>query len=403
MYNKGLEASINGLIIRKENFSWNSSLNLSYNKNEITSLAPGVKSLLFNDVGGSSGQVSISLPGNPVGMIYAIRTDGVDAATGRRIFIDSKDRKVFYQQVPKAGSYQWEYADGTRAPAVNTTQDGVVYKNTNPKFYGGLSNNFRFKNFDLEAMFTFQTGGNMYYATQSSLMDYRFQNNSVKILGRWQKPGDVTDVPRVQDGDITSWGYSIPITANVYKSDFVRLKNVTLGYALPKNLMNKIKTESARVYVSGQNLWLLTNYPGSDPEVTSTGNSSATQGFDNLNPTRGGLSYMMTVDPATSDVSAVWEQGYQIINACNVFLSNMDTKGGTVVGPTLNKTYTAEARFLRGMAYYYMLQLYALLKPLLALLFNYKVTLVQFLNLLLLQTSPFSLCLSQALMCLELL
>lgn len=285
MYNKGLEASINGVIVRKEDFTWNSSLNLSYNKNEITSLAPGVKSLLFNDVGGSSGQVSISLPGSPVGMIYAIRTDGVDAATGRRIFIDGRDRKVFYQQVPKAGSYQWEYADGTRAPAVNTTDDGVIYKNTNPKFYGGLSNTFRYKEFDLEAMITFQTGGNMYYATQSSLMDYRFQNNSVNVLGRWQKPGDITDIPRVQDGDITSWGYSVPITANVYKSDFIRLKNVALGYAVPKNLMNRIKVESARVYLSGQNLWLLTTYPGSDPEVTSTGNSSATQGFDkNMTP-----------------------------------------------------------------------------------------------------------------------
>lgn len=79
----------------------------------------------------------------------------------------------------------------------------------------------------------------------------------------------------------------------------------------------------------------------------------------NLNPTRGGLSYMMTVDPATSDVSAVWEQGYQVINACNVFLANMEVKGGAVVGPTLNKTYTAEAKFLRGLAYYYLLQLYA--------------------------------------------
>jgi hypothetical protein len=79
----------------------------------------------------------------------------------------------------------------------------------------------------------------------------------------------------------------------------------------------------------------------------------------NLNPTRGGLSYMMTVDPGTSDVSAVWTQGYQIINACNVFIANMEEKGGKVVGDQLNKNYVAEARFLRSMAYYYLLQLYA--------------------------------------------
>lgn len=79
----------------------------------------------------------------------------------------------------------------------------------------------------------------------------------------------------------------------------------------------------------------------------------------NLNPTRGGLTYMMTVDPGTSEVSSVWAQGYQIINACNVFLENMESTGGKVVGDQLNKTYVAEARFLRSMAYYYLLQLYA--------------------------------------------
>ncbi|WP_432714181.1 RagB/SusD family nutrient uptake outer membrane protein, partial [Pedobacter sp.] len=79
----------------------------------------------------------------------------------------------------------------------------------------------------------------------------------------------------------------------------------------------------------------------------------------NLNPTRGGLSYMMTVDPGTSDVSAVWTQGYQIINACNVFIANMEEKGGAVVGTAINGNYVGEARFLRSLAYYYLLQLYA--------------------------------------------
>jgi hypothetical protein len=79
----------------------------------------------------------------------------------------------------------------------------------------------------------------------------------------------------------------------------------------------------------------------------------------NLNPTRGALSYMMTVDPGTSDVSSVWAQGYQIINGCNVFLEGMAAKGGEIVGADLNKNYVAEARLLRGLAYYYLLQLYA--------------------------------------------
>lgn len=79
----------------------------------------------------------------------------------------------------------------------------------------------------------------------------------------------------------------------------------------------------------------------------------------NLNPTRGGLSYQMIVDPSTVDVGNVWNQGYQIINACNVFLAGMESRGNAVVSDQLSKNYLAEARFLRGLSYYYLLQLYA--------------------------------------------
>ena len=79
----------------------------------------------------------------------------------------------------------------------------------------------------------------------------------------------------------------------------------------------------------------------------------------NLNPTRGGLSYQMTVDPGLQDVSAVWEQGYQMINGANVFMAGMDAKGTAIVGEAIGKNYIAEARLLRAMSYYYLLQLYA--------------------------------------------
>lgn len=78
-----------------------------------------------------------------------------------------------------------------------------------------------------------------------------------------------------------------------------------------------------------------------------------------LNPTRGGLSYMMTVDPGTTDVSTVWRQGYQIINGCNVFIEGMEAEGKAVVGDQLGGQYIAEAKFLRGLVYYYLLQMYA--------------------------------------------
>ena len=79
----------------------------------------------------------------------------------------------------------------------------------------------------------------------------------------------------------------------------------------------------------------------------------------NLNPTRGGMTYQMTVDPGLMDVSDVWTQGYQIINGANVFLAGMDSKGTAVVGEAIGKNYIAEARLLRAISYYYLLQLYA--------------------------------------------
>jgi hypothetical protein len=213
-------------------------------------------------------------------MIYAIRTAGVDVATGRRIFLDGTGRKVLYEQVPVYGKNQWEYEDGTKAPAIATATDAVVYKNTTPKIYGGFTNTFTYKKLTLNTLFTYQFGGYMYYGTQGTLMDARFANNSTMILRRWRKPGDITDVPKVQDGDFTSWGYSLPLTCNVYSSDYIRLKNVTLSYSLPEKLIKRAQISDISVFVSGQNLLLFTPYPGADPEVTSQDNSSATQGFD---------------------------------------------------------------------------------------------------------------------------
>jgi hypothetical protein len=79
----------------------------------------------------------------------------------------------------------------------------------------------------------------------------------------------------------------------------------------------------------------------------------------NQNPLQGGLTYMMLTDPGTTDVNIVWLQAYQTINACNVFLDGMDEKGKTVVGDSLYKCYTAEAKTLRAVTYYSLLQLYA--------------------------------------------
>lgn len=275
MYNRGVEFSVGGTPILNDDFSWNSSLNISTNKNEVTSLADGVPSIITG--------YSITLPGNPVGMINAVRTAGIDAASGRRIFLDQSGRKVYYQHVVSATSpaaYKWAYEDGSQAPPITPANDAVPFKNTTPKVYGGFNNSFQYKGFELDILMTYQMGGNLYNGTQATMRDQRFWNNSTDVLRRWQNPGDITDIARIVNGDNVSMGNTMAIDANISSSDFLRLKNVMLSYTIPKNLVSKIGLSNIKVYASGQNLALWTKYSGMDPEVTTNSNNPMTQGID---------------------------------------------------------------------------------------------------------------------------
>lgn len=277
MYNRGFEFQVNWNAVSKKDFSWNTSFNLATNANKVTSLAPGINSII-----GSTGGLenpSITLPGYPIAMIFVTRTRGVDPATGRRIFVNAQGRDVYFQHVAPAGQSRFMYADGTTAPTVSNA-DAVVYKNTNPKIFGGWENTFRFKGFELTALLTYQFGNWIYYGTQAGLRDQRFWNNETAILRRWQKAGDITDIPRPVFGDNVSNGSSFPLDINVFKGDFVKLRTLTLGYNLPKSLLEKIKITGARFYINGNNLLILTKYPGPDPEVSSNGNGTTNFGVD---------------------------------------------------------------------------------------------------------------------------
>ena len=277
MYNKGLELTLNATPITKKDFSWTSSFNISYNKNEVTSLAPGLPSLVTSTSGLES--VSITQPGYSIGTLYVTRTAGIDAATGRRIFVNAAGKNVYFQHVAPAGQFRFSYADGTVAPSVSSA-DAVPYLNTNPQYQGGFENTFRYKNFELSALFTYQLGFYMYYGSRAGLHDQRFWNNESDILNRWQKAGDNAAFPKVINGDNISNGSSFPLDINVFKGDFVKLRSITLGYSVSKSILDKIKFSSMRFYVSGNNLAIFTKYPGPDPESSSNGNGTTNQGVD---------------------------------------------------------------------------------------------------------------------------
>lgn len=279
MYNTGVEFTLSGSPIRTNKFSWNSAFNFTTNKNEVLELADGVPSIII----GSNDGFTITLPGYSAGMIYAVRTGGVDPATGRRIFINGEGKKVYYQHVSRPGSpspYQWSYEDGSRAPAITPAADAEIYKQSAPKVFGGFSNVFNYKGFELNVLITYQLGGYMMNGTQATMRDNRFWNNSTDMLRRWQTPGQVTDIAKIVNGDNVSNGNTIPIDINVSSTDYLRLKSAMLSYNLPNSFLSKLKLSNTKVYVSSQNLLMLTKYTGFDPEVTSNANNAISQGID---------------------------------------------------------------------------------------------------------------------------
>ncbi len=279
MYNRGVEISLGGTPIQKKDFSWNANFNITFNKNEVTALAPGVDNIIAATGGLES--PNITVVGQPLGMLFVTRTGGVDPATGRRIFINGDGEQVLFQHIVPAGSggARFMYPDGSVAPTVSSA-DAIPYRNTNPKYYGGLDNTFRYKGFELNTLFTFQGGNYIYWGTYSGLRDQRFWNNSVDVLRAWTKPGDQTDMPKSYFGDNVSNGSSFPLDINVFKGDFIKLRTITLAYNLPAPVLGKVKINNMRFYVSGNNLWFSTKYPGPDPEVSTNGTGNINQGVD---------------------------------------------------------------------------------------------------------------------------
>lgn len=277
LYNKGIELSINATPVKTKDFTWAASFNIGINKNRVTELAPGLTSIIVTTPAGATTNesVSASIPGYSVGTLKVVRTGGVDPKTGRRIFYNAAGQQVMYSHYPQS----WQFADGSTSPAI-TLNDGVPLYNAIPKQIGGFNNTFSYKGFELDVLLTYQFGFYIYFGTNAGLHDQRFWNSATDILDHWRKEGDKAQWPRIVYGDNVSNGSSLPLDINVFKGDFIKLRNVQLSYSLPRELVNKTKLNSIRFYLSGQNLAMITDYPGPDPEVSSNGNNSANPSID---------------------------------------------------------------------------------------------------------------------------
>jgi TonB-linked SusC/RagA family outer membrane protein len=277
MYNQGYEITLNATPIRGKNITWTTSINFTHNKNEVTKLVDGVANIPTVT---ALETANITLVGQPAGMLYVVESRGVDAATGRRIVVDQNGKELLYNHQAAPGSRYTFRENGQVSPDLNVGLAQKPWKNGAPRYFGGFENTVRYRSFDVSALFTYQLGFYVYNGTRATTLDQRFWNSNVETLKRWQKPGDVTTIPRLVYGDNTSNGSAYPISDNVDKGDFLKLRNISLGYSVPATLLSKIGMSSLRAYVSGQNLFIATKYRGPDPEVSSNGTSNTSQGVD---------------------------------------------------------------------------------------------------------------------------
>jgi hypothetical protein len=143
-----------------------------------------------------------------------------------------------------------------------------------PDYIGGFSSYLRYKNFDVNVMFNFSTGSKIYdssYAGLMSSLDATGYQLSEDIEGRWQKPGDITDVPKLFSSNND---YNSQSTRFLFDNNYLRLKALTIGYNIPKSLLNKVTISDARIYFQADNIWTLQSHKGLDPEQDIAGTTN---------------------------------------------------------------------------------------------------------------------------------
>jgi hypothetical protein len=277
MYNTGFEVSLTSYNLAKADFSWTTTLNFSTMKNEVTSLAPGVTEIV--GITSSLETTNRTLVGYPIGNIFGIETRGVDPITGRRVFVNANGDEILYSH--EATGSKWTYRDGSGdATAISLTNDGKVLGSPLPTIFGGIDNVFTYKNFDMALNLTYALGFQVYNGSKAGLRDQRWWNNSLEVYNTaWKKEGDITNIPKPIFNDNVSNGSAFVISENVENADFMKVRNISLGYTF-KNLPSETNIERIRIYGQVTNAFVFTNYSGSDPEVSANGNSNLTPGID---------------------------------------------------------------------------------------------------------------------------
>jgi TonB-dependent starch-binding outer membrane protein SusC len=242
--NRGVELQLNAEILRTKDFSLRIGGNVAYNRNQLVNLDEGREDV--------KSEISILQLGAPINSFYLVPYAGVNPANGDALYVD---------------------LDGNVTPNFSTSFQRR-FGTADAPWIGGITTSIAYKGFEISALFSWMAGHYKYNNERINIdnPDYITDNVSVDLLRAWRKPGDLTDVPRLDNPAIgqSRSPYVTQTTRYLEKSDFLRFRNLIVSYTIPAQWLSAIKLRSIRVFAQGQNLLTFTPWRGNDPEVTNT-------------------------------------------------------------------------------------------------------------------------------------
>jgi TonB-linked SusC/RagA family outer membrane protein len=256
MENKGWEFALNTRNLTGA-FTWNTSLNLSFNRNKVLALGPtgdAIKS------GSGIGETNITVIGEPIGSFYGYKQIGV--------FKDAADLNSYpHTSTSRPGDVKYEDINGDK---VINADDRTVIGNNQPEFIYGMANMFAFKNFDLSIAIQGVEGAKILNLSRRFFENVEGSQNQLShVLNRWRSPADPGNgvIPRANG---TTTGMNNAVSSRwVEDGSYLRINNITLGYQLPQNILQRARLQQARIYLSIQNVYTWTDYLNYNPEVSN--------------------------------------------------------------------------------------------------------------------------------------
>lgn len=256
--NKGLEFSLQTQNL-KGAFSWNSNINISLNRNKVTSLPEDVLTNGYIQ----NGAFHILQVGLPIGVFYGWQFQGVYARDEDNVngLTYGANGPVFV-----GGDPIWKDVNSDN---IINQDDREIIGYAEPKYFGGISNDFSYKNFHLNVFFQYSVGNKIYSELnhqRNSIV--RYNNLSTDALSRWRQQGDVTDFPRLIRDDPKQSDSRVQ-SRWVEDGSYIKLKNVNLRYSFDSNWVKRIGLQKVDAFVTATNLITWTKYTGFDPDVNS--------------------------------------------------------------------------------------------------------------------------------------